>query len=157
MNMVPILGGLSPTAFRRILQLSPQLRNTGVKIPHISEDWRTWEFRLPLRLRNMNYFGAHFGGTLYAAADPHFTLAWTHILPEAIVWDKAASIRFRKPGRGTLHASFTIPEADVEEVRTRLVDERKLEKTYAFEWLDADGDTVATIDKVVHFAAKRAV
>jgi hypothetical protein len=33
------------------------------------------------------------------------------------VWDKAATIRFKKPGRGTLYARFVIPEEEIATIR----------------------------------------
>ena len=34
-----------------------------------------------------------------------------------IVWDKSASIRFKKPGSGTVSARFRLSEQQVEEIR----------------------------------------
>lgn len=148
----------SPRTFRRLMRLFPPIRNTGVKVDAISDDWRTWKLRLPMGLKTRNYVGTHFGGTLYSAADPHFMLAWIHILPDHIVWDKAASIRFRKPGQGTLHASFTIPEEDVAAVRAACAaaPDGKHDRTYVLEWRDGSGDVVASVEKVIHFRRKDA-
>lgn len=147
-----LLRGLSPRAFRIAMHVFPPIRNTGVKVEHISDDWRHWKMRLPLSAKTRNYVGTHFGGTLYSAADPHIMLAWMHILgDEYVVWDKSASIRFRRPGTGTLRAEFAIPETDVDDVRQRLGSERKVEKTYHLAWVDAQGRSVAEVEKVLHF------
>ena len=37
-----------------------------------------------------------------------------------IVWDKAASIRYRKPGFSTLHADFVLSDEEVAEIRAEL-------------------------------------
>ena len=68
-------------------------------------------------------------------------------------WDKAASIRFRKPGQGHLHASFTIPKDDIEAVRDACASapDGKHDRTYAMQWIDRDGDVVAEVEKVLHF------
>lgn len=150
-----LLSGLSPRAFRRAMRFFPPIRNTGVRVDRISPDWRAWRLRLPLDRRTRNYVGTHFGGTLYSAADPHLMLAWMHILPEATVWDKAASIRFRKPGRGTLRMAFEIPEAQVEEVRERLASGPKLDLHYTLHWTDDAGDVVAEVQKTVHLSLRR--
>lgn len=136
------------------MRLFPPIRNSGVKVDRISDDWRSWDLRLPMGLKTRNYVGTHYGGTLYSAADPHFMLAWMHILgPDYIVWDKAASIRFRKPGQGHLHASFTIPKDDIEAVRDACASapDGKHDRTYAMQWIDRDGDVVAEVEKVLHF------
>lgn len=146
----------SPRLFRRLMQWFPPIRHSGVKVEYISDDWRTWRVRLPLGLKTRNYVGTHYGGTLYSAADPHFMLAWLHILPDHVVWDKAATIRFRKPGTGTLHAAFTIPAQDVEAVRraTAANPGGRHDRSYTFEWLDDGGDVVASVEKVIHFRRK---
>ncbi len=150
-NPSRILRGMSPKAFRRAMRFFPAIRNTGVVVEHISDDWRHWRMRLPLNLKTRNYVGTHFGGTLYSSLDPHIMLAWMHILgPEFIVWDKAGSVRFRKPGKGTLHAEFTLPADEEAQVRA-LAPGAKLDQSYRLVWLDADGDVVAEVDKVVHF------
>ncbi len=154
LNPSRLLRHLSPRAFRRAMRFFPPIRNTGVRVTHISDDWRHWKAELPLDHRTRNYVGTHFGGTLYSAADPHLMLAWMHILgPGAVVWDKAAAVRFRKPGRGTLHLEFEIPEAQVAQVRRRLASEPKFDLHYTLQWLDRAGDVVAEVDKTVHFRA----
>ena len=37
-----------------------------------------------------------------------------------IVWDKSASIRFRKPGRGTVYAKFRVTDEQIAEIRELL-------------------------------------
>lgn len=150
-NPSRFLGTLGPRAFRITMHAFPPIRNTGVKVDHISDDWRHWRLRLPLGIKTRNYVGTHFGGTLYAAADPHMMLAWMHILgPRFEVWDKAASIRFRRPGRGTLRAEFAIPEADVQAVQ-ELEPGQKTERVHHLAWVDARDQTVAELEKVLHF------
>ncbi len=151
MNPSTFFQNLSPRTFRHAMRFFPPIRNTGVRVTHISSDWRHWKVRLPLNWRTRNYVGTHYGGTLYSAADPHLMLAWMHILgPDFVVWDKAAAIRFRKPGRGTLRMEFEIPAEQVAEVRRRLVSEPKLDLEYELSWVDAAGDVVATVSKTVH-------
>lgn len=149
---------LGPRGFRWASKLFPVLRNSGVKIDSISDDWRVWEMRLPLRLKTLNYVGTHWGGTLYSALDSQLMLAWLHLLPDHIVWDKAASIRFRKPGRGTLRCRMEIPEADIDAVHQACLEaaDGKHDRTYELTWTDREGDVVAVVEKVLHFRRKDA-
>jgi len=56
--------------------------------------------RLPLIWRTRNYVGTIFGGSLYGAVDPIYMIMLIKALgPDYIVWDKAATIRFLRPGR----------------------------------------------------------
>ena len=74
--------------------------------------------------------------------------------PDYIVWDKAASIRFRKPGKTTLTAVMRVDDAELEEIRALMKLEPKLDRTYRVELVDADGMVHAEIDKVVQIRRK---
>lgn len=53
--------------------------------------------------------GTHFGGSLYAMCDPFYMwILMENLGKDFIVWDKAATIRFKKPGTGTVNAEFEI-------------------------------------------------
>jgi hypothetical protein len=91
--------------------LFPAFRGTGARVTYISGDFRELHVKLPLSWRTRNYVGTIFGGSLYGAVDPHYMIMLIKLLgPGCVVWDKAATIRFRKPGRTTLFARFVIPE-----------------------------------------------
>ncbi len=145
------VGDPKPRTFRRLMRLFPPIRNSGLKVTHISDDWRHWEMRLKLGLKTRNYVGTHWGGTLYSAADSQFMLAWLHILGEGyVVWDKAAAIRFKRPGRGTLTAEFTIPKRHIQEVK-KACDAGPHEREYQMQWRNGDGEVVAEVDKLLYF------
>lgn len=145
------LRGLSPRTFRHAMRLFPPIRNSGVHVDHISDDWRQWRLRLPMSFKTRNYVGTHFGGTMYSAADPHLMLAWMHILGnEFVVWDKAAAIRFIRPGRGTLRMAFAIDAAEIDAVRA-LEPGQKQERSHTLLWMDGTGEPVAEVEKVLHF------
>src|ERR1700727_1576187 len=92
---------------RLAFNLFPAFRGTGGRVTFVSNDFREIRVRLPLNWRTRNYVGTIFGGSLYGAADPFFMIMLIEILgPDYLVWDKAGAIRFRKPGRSTLHARF---------------------------------------------------
>lgn len=143
-------GRVSPKFFRWIINFWPCFRGTGAWVTYIAPDWSEWRVKLPLSLRTRNYVGTIFGGSLYAAVDPPFMLMLIHILgPDYLVWDKAASIRFRKPGRTTLYGTCRIEKEEVAEIRRLLQAETKLDRTYTVALSDAEGTVHAEIQKVV--------
>ena len=78
----------------------PAYRGTGAPVTYIAADWREVRIRLPLNWRTRNYVGTIFGGSLYGAVDPIYMIMLIKALgPDYIVWDKAATIRFLRPGR----------------------------------------------------------
>lgn len=76
--------------------------------------------------------------------------------PEYIVWDKAAAIRFRKPGRATLFARFVITEDELAHIRTALATQPKLDRVYSVELADAAGEVNAAVEKTIYIRRKDA-
>ncbi|HUR61831.1 MAG TPA: DUF4442 domain-containing protein [Candidatus Thermoplasmatota archaeon] len=140
-----------PGAFRHFLNVFPAFRGTGARVTFIAPDWSEMRVKVPLSWRTRNYVGTIFGGSLYASMDPHFMFMLMHRLgPEYLVWDKAASVRFRKPGRTTLTAVCKMPDAEVAEVKRLLETEPKVDRTYSVDLVDKAGLVHATVEKVVN-------
>ena len=134
----------------------PCYRGTGARVTYIASDWREVRVRLPLSWRTRNYVGTIFGGSLYAAVDPFFMIMLMKNLgPDYVVWDKAATIRFRKPGRGSLSASFRLDEAEVADIHHLLRDQPKVDRTYTVQLVDAAGVVHAEIEKVIHISLRK--
>lgn len=105
---------------------------------------------------NRNYVGTHFGGSLYAMCDPFFMLILIAALgPEYVVWDKEATIRFRRPGRGTVHATFHIPRERIDEIRRAADAGGKVEPVFNAEVVGDDGAVVVEVEKVLHVRRRR--
>jgi len=70
------------------------------------------------------------------------------------VWDKASSIRYRKPGYTTLYADFLLPEAEISEIRGALAENPELERTYTVELKDRHGTVHTVVERTVYIAEK---
>ena len=100
----------------RFINLYPPLLGAGIRVRKIDE--LTVRAEMKLTALNRNSVGVHFGGSLYAMCDPWFMLILMRALgSDYIVWDKSASIQFLQPGRGTVTATFHIPQDRIEEIR----------------------------------------
>jgi acyl-coenzyme A thioesterase PaaI-like protein len=131
--------------------LFPAYRGTGARVDFISEDWREVRVRLPLSWRTRNYVGTIFGGSLYGAVDPVLMIMLIQNLgPGYTVWDKAAAIRFFKPGRATLYATFTLDEAELSEIRRLLESAPSLDRVYTVELKDSAGVVHARVEKTIY-------
>ena len=134
----------------------PALRGTGARVTYISEDFRDVRVRLPLNWRTRNYVGTIYGGSLYGAVDPFYMVMLIRNLgPDYVVWDKAATIRFLKPGRSTLYARFALDEAELDAIKSALVNQRSVDRTYRIELTDVAGTVYASVEKVIYIARKR--
>jgi acyl-coenzyme A thioesterase PaaI-like protein len=133
----------------------PAYRGTGGRVKYIAADWREIHVELPLNWRTRNYVGTIFGGSMYGAIDPMYMFMLIKILgPEYVVWDKFASIRFRRPGRERLFGRFVVTQADVEEIRNGVAGAGKYEKTYVVELTNRAGEVHAICEKVIHVSRK---
>jgi uncharacterized protein DUF4442 len=129
----------------------PAYRGTGGRVTFIRHDWMEVRIKLPLWWRTRNYVGTIFGGSLYASVDPFYMMMLIQCLgPKYMVWDKAASIRFRRPGRTTLYATFQFDQSLVDEIRRKLESVEKLDQHFTVELKDAAGEVHAIIEKTVN-------
>ena len=118
---------------------------------YVSSDFREAHVELPLTWRTRNRVGTIFGGSLYAAVDPVYMILLMQILgPGYTVWDKAASIRFRKPGRTTLFARFLLTEEEIATIRTLSAQSRSIDRIDTIDLADADGVVHASIEKTIY-------
>jgi acyl-coenzyme A thioesterase PaaI-like protein len=135
--------------------LYPVYRRTGARITYMSHDLREVRIKLPLTWKTRNYVGTIFGGSMYAAVDPLYMVMLINILgPEYIVWDKAASIKFKQPGRSTLRAEIKITKIETDYIRKALKEQNKLDRTYQIELVDEEGNICAVVEKIIHFKEK---
>ncbi len=143
-------------AFRRGVSLYPPYLGAGIVVTEVSADFRRVVVELRAHAWNRNYVGTHFGGSLYSMTDPFFMLMLMRNLgPNVVVWDKAGSIRFRKPGRGTVRAVFELQQATLEAIEARLASGvRSLDEVFRVVVTDADGEVVAELEKTVYVRRK---
>lgn len=147
---------LRSRATRLAFNFFPAYRGTGARISYIAADWREVRIRLPLSLRTRNYVGTIFGGSMYGAVDPiYMVMLIRNLGPRYVVWDKSASIRFRRPGRSTLYARFVIDQAELDAIREALETERAIDRTYRVDLADRDGVVHAEVEKVIHIRRRK--
>ncbi len=136
---------------RRLVNYWPPFLGAGIRVTRWDADWRAVDVELPLRRWNANFVGTHYGGSLYSLVDPFYMLMLIENLgPGYIVWDKSASIRFRRPGKGTVRASFRLTQQQLDDIRHALTTENKLEPTFSIEIKDGSGTVIAEVQKLIH-------
>ena len=151
-----------PESFRsRLLRwrfnFFPAYRGTGARVTYIADDLREVRIRLPLGWRTRNYVGTIYGGSLYGAVDPFYMVMLIKTLgPDYVVWDKAATIRFKKPGRTTLYARFVLEEEELRAIKAALEQEPSVDRTYCVDLTDAEGVVHASVEKIIYIARRDA-
>jgi acyl-coenzyme A thioesterase PaaI-like protein len=136
---------------RHVFNLFPAYRGTGGRITHIAPDWQEVRIELPLNWRTRNYVGTTYGGSIYGAVDPVYMMMLIRTLGEAyVVWDKEAEIRFKKPGRDTLYATFRLSDEELDAIRAELERTDSTDRVYTVDIVDEEGVTHATVKKTLH-------
>jgi acyl-coenzyme A thioesterase PaaI-like protein len=137
----------------RFINLYPPLIGAGIRSRSIDE--RTIEVEMKMTAFNRNIVNVHFGGSLYAMCDPWFMLILMRLLgPDYIVWDKAATIQFKKPGRGKVKARFHIPHEQVDQIRSDVERSGKIEPTFSVDVLDEQEQVIAHVEKLLYVRKK---
>ncbi|HKR62216.1 MAG TPA: DUF4442 domain-containing protein [Thermoanaerobaculia bacterium] len=135
--------------------LFPAYRGTGGRVAYIASDLREIRVRIPLSWRTRNAVGTIFGGSMYGAVDPIYMIMLMRLLGRGyVVWDKISTIRFRKPGRATLHATFRIDDAELDAIRDATATGEPIDRTYNVEVVDAEGVVHAVVEKVIYVRRK---
>ena len=141
--------------FRWGFNFFPAYRGTGGRLVYVADDFKEIHIKLPLNWRTRNYVGTIYGGSMYASIDPIYMLMLIKILgPEFTVWDKAAKIRFRKPGEDTLFADFKLTGEEIAEIKRLAENERSIDRIYNVELKDKGGVVHVQIEKTIYISKK---
>jgi acyl-coenzyme A thioesterase PaaI-like protein len=126
-------------------------RGAGIKMVYVSPDYREIKVQMKLRWYNSNYVGTHFGGSLYAMTDPFYMMILINNLGKGyVVWDKAAKIEFKKPGRGTVQARFVFTDDEIRNVKAKADELGKYVFDKPVDVVDEAGEVVASVMKTLY-------
>lgn len=137
--------------------LFPAYRGTGARVVYISHDYREIRIKIPLSWRTRNYVGTIYGGSMYAGIDPIYMLMLIKNLgKDYIVWDKAATIRFKRPGKEALFADFLLTQEELDEIKMLLETKKSIDRIYNVELKDKNGKVHCIVEKTLYIAKKTA-
>ncbi len=146
----------APWLLKLRINLWPPFIGSGIRVRYIAADYRRIEVQAPLRWYNRGYFGSHFGGTLYAMADPFFALMVLRNLPEDfVVWDKSAAIEFVAPGRSRMQVTFLLAQEEIDHIIRMTANGDKHLHLFRTDIVDREGLIVAKVEKIVYVRRKR--
>jgi len=149
---------ITPKLLKLGLNLYPPYIGAGVKVTHISEDWRELHVSMSLRWFNRNAVGTHFGGSIYSMVDPHLMLLLIRLLGNDYwVWDKSAEIDFIKASKQKVTSTIIITNADLAEIKRHTNDGEKYLHEFELEIKDEDSELVAIVRKIIYIRRKKGV
>jgi acyl-coenzyme A thioesterase PaaI-like protein len=139
--------------------LYPPYLLSRTRCVYLAPDYRHARCRLTLCWLNRNLNGSLFGGSLYAMADPVHAVMLEQLLPggpaEHVVWAKAATIEFRRPGRGTVSADYRIGDDDLAAIVADLAACGRAERAFTVTITDAAAEIVARAEVTVYVRRRR--
>ena len=140
----------------RLINLWPPFLGAGIRVSRTGSDQNEFVVRMKLRRWNANYVGTQYGGSLYSMCDPFYMLILIHELgPGYVVWDKSATIRFIRPGRGMVTARFAIPADEIERIRAIVDETGRHEPVFVVQVTDDQGEPVAEVEKTLSVRRRR--
>jgi hypothetical protein len=144
------------TLFKYGLNWSPMYRYSTARIIYVSEDLLNVKMKLPLSWKNKNYMSSIFGGSMYASVDPIPMFQLINLIGnDYVVWDKAAQIKFKKPAKENLYATFTYTEKELLQIKEQIKNENEIEILKCIKLTDKEGTKVyCEIDKTIYVADK---
>jgi acyl-coenzyme A thioesterase PaaI-like protein len=146
---------MKASTLRHLINLWPPLLFSGIRVTKLAPDYRSAETRLKLGWYNRNYVGVAFGGSLFAMTDPVYMLLLLKTLgPGYVVWDKAASIEYIAPGRGTV-TRFVLDDEALAAIRAATAGNDKHLAQFPVDIVDQQGAVVARVVRTVHVRRKK--
>lgn len=141
----------------RLINFYPPFIGAGIRMTAMDKTSTTITVEMKLNWWNKNVFGTQFGGALYMMCDPFFVaILMNNLGRDYIVWDKAASIQFLRPGRSKVTAVFHIPPDEITRVKLETDARGKYEPEYDVDVTDETGVVVARVHKVLYVRRKDA-
>lgn len=145
---------LSRKLFFKLFSFYPPFIGAGIRVS-IADDVSYVDVSMKLRWYNRNYVGTHYGGSLYSMCDPFYMFLLIENLGRGyVVWDRSASIRFRKPGKGRVSAHFHISEERYAVLRQEADNGEPIYPRFTIDVKDEEGDVVATVEKEMYIKKK---
>lgn len=144
------------TLFKVGFNFSPMYRRSTARIEYVSDDLKTVRIKIPISYKNRNYIGSIFGGSLFSAVDPIPMIQLMYIFKEEyIVWDKSAHIRFKRPARENMYATFEFSGEEIEDIQKKVQENKEVEHPKTTFITNKAGDIIyCEVVKMIYIADK---
>jgi len=102
----------------KLINYWPPYLGTGIWVKSYNKDINRIEVIMKKTFYNSNAYGTHYGGSLFSMTDPFYAFIIHHFLGrDYIIWDQSASIKFLKPGTGTVSCVFEVTPERLAEIK----------------------------------------
>ncbi len=134
---------------------SPMYKRSTGKVIEVSEDLHIVKIKIPLSWKNKNYVGSIFGGSMLSATDPIYMIQLINILGnDYVVWDKAASIKYKRPGKETVFCEFIFTSEEILNIKNDVKRKGEIDIVKTPNIVTKDGVVIAKLNKTIYVASK---
>ncbi|MCB4798392.1 DUF4442 domain-containing protein [Tamlana sp. PT2-4] len=134
---------------------SPMYRRTTAKVTEVSNDLLYVKIKIPLSYKNKNFVGTIFGGSLFSATDPLYMIQLINILgKDYVVWDKAATIKYKKPARSTVYCEFIFKNDEIKNIKSVVAEHGEFNLIKNTNITDKNGVVISELSKTIYVANK---
>lgn len=134
---------------------SPMYRRTTARIIEVSEDLNFIKIKIPLNWKNRNYVGTIFGGSMLSATDPIYMIQLMNILGnDYVVWDKAATLNYRRPARTTVFCEFIFSSEEIDSIKKQIKEKGEIDVIKNPSIITKEGIIIAELSKTIYIADK---
>lgn len=138
------------------MNIWPPFLFAGVRVLHISPDFRTVRVKLSKTPFTTNYFRTQYGGTIFSMVDPFPAFMLYRSLGRGhVVWDQRGEIDFLSPGQTSLYAELVLTGEVIDQVRSQAASGEKVLPWFTVEVFDSSRAVVARVRKQVYVRKKR--
>lgn len=142
----------------KLINFWPPFLGTGIWVKSYNKEINRIEVIMRKTFYNSNAYGTHFGGSLFAMTDPFYAFIIHHYLGrEYIIWDQSASIKFLKPGTGTVTCIFEVSPKRLAEIKKEVDEVGKGSFHFECEIVNDKGVVVSALEKIVYARRKARV
>jgi len=129
-------------------------RSTG-KIIKVSKDLHVVKIKIPISYKNRNYVGSIFGGSLFSATDPIYMIQLINILgKDYVVWDKAATINYKRPARENVYTEFIFSKKEIENIKELVATKKEIDIVKNLNIVTKNGVVISELEKKIYIANK---
>ena len=143
------------TIYKYGFNWSPMYRRTTARLTEVSDDLHYVKIRLKLNYKNRNYAGSMFGGSMLSATDPIYMIQLIQILgDDYIVWDKAVTAKYKRPGKSTIYGEFVFTKEEIEALKNQLKTEQQVDIIKTMQLVNTKAEVIAEFSKTLYIAQK---
>lgn len=145
---------ISESLGKWLLRLFPPLFFNRIWVIRFEKNYTGCMVKIHRSILNRNLNNTIFGGTIFSAADPFYSLLFWQIFArkkiKVQVWLKSAHIYYLKPANTSLTLHFHLSDTDIKYAEEKLHELGKFVHTYHVKIIDKNGTICATADTEVY-------